>query len=77
MSPRNRRQSFSSVAESSQDTARVTNPNSSCPLQKSMDKPHLPPPSLGKTVLVVWAVGLGAWGCHTGRSLVPSFGLSG
>lgn len=51
----------------------VTNPNSSCSLQKSGDKPHLPPPSLGKTVLMVWAVGLGAWDHHIGCSLIPKF----
>lgn len=54
----------------------ATNPNSSRCLRKSRGKPQLPHPSLGKTVLTVWAVGWGAWDCHIGRSFIPSFGLS-
>lgn len=63
-----------STTDPSRDTVTVTNPNSSCSLRKSRDEPHLPPPSLGKTVLLVWAVGLGTW--IVTLDVAPSLGLS-
>lgn len=63
-----------STTDPSRDTVTVTNPNSSCSLRKSRDEPHLPSPSLGKTVLLVWAVGLGTW--IVTLDVAPSLGLS-
>lgn len=68
-----------STTDPSRDTVTVTNPNSSCSLwnsrdepHQSRDEPHLPPPSLGKTVLLVWA--LGTWAVTLDGA--PGLGLS-
>lgn len=61
-----------STTDPSRDTVTVTHPNSSCSLWKSRDEPQLAPPSLGKTVLLVWA--LGTWAVTLDGA--PSLGLS-
>lgn len=60
----NHHKSLGWIGESSQHAGKGSKPKF-LSWQKSRDNFHLPPPSLGKTVLMVWAVGLSARGVIT------------